>query len=144
MQCFCLLTSFAVFHPFYVFCSALFVCHRWLTGLRNLLGGWVSVVFRVFVVDSYVCLWLYSVINANSGLCSPCFCSGIRFPSLWVVWISSSSYGISRFAFRIGFIRVIMSLSGPYSCLFCNMWSAYADCGSFVFYITYVFLISEC
>ena len=135
MQCFCLLISFAVFHPFsYVFCSRLFVCHRWLTGLRNLLGRWVSVVFRVLMIDSYVSLWLYSVINANSGLCSTCFCSGIRFPSLWVVWISNCSYSISRFAFRIGFIRVIMSLSGPYSCLFCNMWSAYADCGS-LFYI---------
>ena len=26
-----------------------------------------------------------------------------------------------------------MSLSGPYSCLFCSMWSAYADCGSLFF-----------
>jgi len=31
---------FAVTLPFsYVFCSRLFVCHRWLAGLRNLLGG---------------------------------------------------------------------------------------------------------
>ena len=117
VQCFCLLTSVAVFHPFsYVFCSGLFVCHRWLTWLCNLLAGWVSAVFRVLVLDSYVCLWLYSVINVNSELCSPCFCSGIRFPSLWVVWISNCSYGISRFAFQIDFIRVIMSLSRPYSC----------------------------
>jgi len=82
----------------YIFCCSppvllrvlfrLFVCHRWLTGLRNLLGGWVSVVSSVLVIDSYVCLWLYSVINSNSGFCSPCFCSGIRFPSLWVVWIT--------------------------------------------------------
>ena len=86
MQCFCLLTSFAVLHPFsYVFCSGLFVCHRWLTGLRNLLGGCVFVVYCVLMIDSYVCLWLYSVINVNSGLCSPCFCSGYTFPSLWVV-----------------------------------------------------------
>jgi len=134
MQCFFFTYIFCVFHPSsYVFCSRLFVCHRWLTWLCNLLGGWVSVVFRVLVVDSYVCLWLYSLFNANSGLCSPCFCSSIRFPSLWVVWISSCSYGISRFAFRIGFIRVIMSLSEPYSCLFCSMWSAYADCGSLFF-----------
>ena len=59
------------------------MCHRWLTGLRNLLGECVSVVYCVLMIDSYLCLWLYSVINWNSGLCSPCFCSVVRFPSFF-------------------------------------------------------------
>ena len=35
-----------------------------------------------------------------------------------------------RFGLVLSFI---ISLSGPYSCLFCNLWSAYPDCGSLFF-----------
>jgi hypothetical protein len=61
------------------------------------------------------------------GLCSPMYCSEISCLCCLYDWIYSYPYGINNDILFMCFIKVMVSLIGPYSCLFFKMCSAYAD-----------------
>ena len=54
----------------------------------------------------------------------------------------SCSNSISNVSLVICFIKVMVPLIGPYSCLLFSMCNAYDDWGGIVFYVSNTFLIS--
>ena len=73
--------------------------------------------------DVLYVLW----ISWYMGLCSPMYCSEISCLCCWYYWIYSCQNGNNSEILFTCFIKVMVSLIGPYSCLLFKVRSAYAD-----------------